>query len=120
VVKNALLGFIICIACLIPPLIHFISGPLGPLIGGWFAGSKSKSSIDQSILIGSTMGGLSILPIVLASVFGPSILPIENFYLGGSLTIILTVILLSYVTILGSIGAAIGGHMARKQNNDSK
>ena len=39
--KVAFIGLCITVGLLLIPLVHFVSGPLGPAIGGFIAGSKA-------------------------------------------------------------------------------
>lgn len=36
-IRASIIGTGIALLCFLPPIIHFISGPLGPLVGGYFA-----------------------------------------------------------------------------------
>ena len=115
--KNALIGFIVAILCTVPPLIHFISGPLGPFIGGWIAGSRSKASPEQSLTIGVLMGALVLGPVLLIAKFGSSISPIEDLNMDTTLGLFIGLGITFYVAILGAIGSAIAGHMANKSES---
>ena len=50
---DALIGAGVAIACLVPPVVHFISGPLGPLIGGAVAGGRSRARGLSALVIGA-------------------------------------------------------------------
>ncbi|MDP6101811.1 MAG: hypothetical protein QF579_00660 [Dehalococcoidia bacterium] len=54
--KHALMGFGISLVYPLPPLVHFVSGSLGLLIGGWFAGSKHWAEPGQAVSIGVPVG----------------------------------------------------------------
>ncbi len=112
-IKNAFIGFIVSLLCIAPPVIHFVTGPLGPLIGGWIAGSRTKSSLEQSIVIGFVMGFFMTFPVatvMLVSRFGAN----EEATVDGLLLILIGVGVLWYTTILGIVGAALGGKMTNK------
>jgi nitric oxide reductase large subunit len=106
--KHALMGFGISLACLLPPIVHLISGPLGPFIGGWFAGSKHQATPSQAIGIGSLMGLFMVLPLV-------ALLAVNNLVLSwvedDSLLIIIGIVVLGYTAVLGTVGAMVGGYM---------
>ena len=104
--KHALLGFVISLACLLPPIVHFVTGPLGPLIGGWFAGSKHRADPGQAIGIGVLMGLFMVLPLAAMLAFYNLLLSLEN-----DLLLIIGIVMLGYTTVLGSLGAMIGGWM---------
>ena len=45
-VKYAFMGFgitFVCLFTIVIPIVHFVSVPLAPLIGGWFAGNSAKA-----------------------------------------------------------------------------
>ncbi|MBI2855984.1 MAG: hypothetical protein HYX93_03965 [Chloroflexi bacterium] len=109
--KHALFGLGVSLLCLLPPLIHFVSGPLGPLIGGWLAGSRAEASPGQAVGIGSVMGLLMALPVGAALVVDsvrPSLIP----WVDGNVLLALGIAMLGYTTFLGTLGAVIGGYMA--------
>jgi len=60
-IRSGLLGVGIAILCLIPPGIHFVSGPLGPGIGGFFAATrvhargKHIASIALTLAVGEAI-----------------------------------------------------------------
>ena len=107
-IKHALMGFGISLACLLPPIVHFVSGPLGPFIGGWFAGSKHRATPGQAMGIGSLMGLFMVLPLV-------AVLAVNNLVLSwvedDSLLIIIGIVVLGYTAVLGTVGAMVGGYM---------
>ena len=118
-IKQAFFAVVISLACLLPPLIHFVTGPLGPLIGGWFAGSKTQASQPQAVILGLLMGLIVAFILALLLVVAmmiPSLMPeIELAMIG---IVILGVI--SYTIMLGSIGALLGGYMVRRSAASAK
>jgi hypothetical protein len=56
VVKAMVMAVVICVLCLLPPIVHFITGPLGPAIGGYFAGNRMKLTGGQAALLGLVLG----------------------------------------------------------------
>ena len=113
--KHALMGFGISLACLLPPIVHFASGPLGPFIGGWFAGSKHQATAGQAIVIGMLMGLIMVLPLAV-------VLAVYNllFSLENDLLVIVGVVMLGYTTVLGTVGAIVGGHMAGRPSRKAE
>jgi hypothetical protein len=116
-VKHALLGFGISLACLLPPIVHFVSGPLGPFIGGWFAGSKHQATPGQAIGIGVLMGLFMVLPLAVA-------LAINNLVLfrddNASLLVFIGIAVLGYTTVLGTVGAMVGGYMVGRSSRKTE
>ena len=114
--KYALIGFGISLACMIPPGIHFVTGPLGPVIGGFFAGNKHKAHPDQALGIGVLMGLFMVLPvgIVLAV---DKLAPSLNSWIDSDILTIAGLIVLSYTVLMGSLGAIVGGYIATRTPN---
>src|SRR3712207_5413543 len=52
IAKGAALAAAISLACLLPPLVHFVTGPLGPAIGGYFSGSRLRLNPSEAALVG--------------------------------------------------------------------
>ena len=107
--KVAFIGLCITVGLLLIPLVHFVSGPLGPAIGGFIAGSKAKSTPGESFLVGSIMGIYSLLIILPILWIATIMFEFQSFW------IILTIICYLYISILGIGGALIGGNMANQR-----
>ena len=108
-IASALLGVTISVACLLPPVVHFITGPLGPFIGGYFAGSRIKATPIMALSIGGMMGILSVLPILGLVALLRRWMDIE---VGLVYPISFGVSL--YISLLGGGGAMLGGATASK------
>ncbi len=119
-IVGGLIGFGTALACLLPPIIHFISGPLGPLIGG-FTGSYTRKNtpskggvVSIGLVIGLGLGLLFLLAglFLLSSTLISSIEQLTGLALPHNLptgTLIKTgLILLVYGSLLGSLGAFLG------------
>ena len=61
-----LLGALIALGCFLPPLVHFVSGPLGPLIGAFVVSNRWRLSVRGQALVPLTIG--SVLAGVVAAV----------------------------------------------------
>ncbi len=114
-VKGALIGFVIALAMLLPPIIHWVSFPLGPLIGGFFGGSKARVRPAHAPVIGLLMGLFMVLPVVVILIVLGAVA--ETTIPKGLRSILGVVgaVIIVYTTFMGSIGAAIGGSMALRQ-----
>lgn len=108
--KGVLIAIAITFGALIPPIIHFVSGPLGPFIGGYVGVASWKSRPDDpltaGILFGVTMGlvmGLLALMVLLILGLATGILS------GGMAAIAIGAAVggVGYIAILGTIGAAV-------------
>ena len=57
--KQIIAGFIgalISIVCIVPPILHFVTGPLGPFIGGFIGGLTCTFNKHSKYIIGLTIG----------------------------------------------------------------
>jgi|TARA_B110000263_G_C15184895_1_gene453326 hypothetical protein len=117
-IKCAFMGFGITLICIIIPLVHFLTGPLAPLIGGWFAGNKFKANTKESLILSLLMGVFMIIPlsgIILTLTYTRHYftdvlampLPSNEFIRT------IPLYLLIYITSLGFIGSIIGGRMGK-------
>ena len=113
--KGALIGFAIALAMLLPPMIHWVSGPLGPLAGGFIGGSRARADGWRALGVGLLMGLFMILPIVVILLVVNSVA--ESLIPGGMRKMlgIVAVVIVLYTGFMGSIGAAIGGYLMVKQ-----
>ena len=109
--KYAFLGFGITFACLLTiviPIVHFVTVPLAPLIGGWTAGYNAKATPDAAIGIGVLMGVLIVIPVAIAVIVAGVAFSVDDFILRA-----LGFGIPALTVVLGSIGAIIGGGMSR-------
>ena len=106
--RQAFIGFAVNLLCLLIPLVHFITGPLGPLIGGWFIGSRHRMRPGRALMIGLLMSLFQVLPV--ATVLLMLMLAgMESKYLFR-----IGIVILGYTAVLGSVGAMLGGYMASR------
>lgn len=121
---SGLIGMGIAVGCLLPPLLHFVTGPLGPFIGGFFGGMKARAKWNGALIIGLTIGiGLTTFLILIGAIvmsFNISLPGImskmsdENSLTSMSILGI-ALIPFSIGSVLGTIGAFLGGKMANKE-----
>src|SRR5687768_7542162 len=74
---GGLLGAGVAVACLIPPILHFVTGPLGPLIGGAFAGVRFQTTGAYAPLAGLTIGAVLALVVPLLGTLLQAVLPVR-------------------------------------------
>jgi hypothetical protein len=115
---SGLLGAGVAMACLLPPILHLVTGPLGPFIGGFVAANRAKPGARGraiiAVTIGSGVAGLAgVAAFVLIGLAGRSQLP-SWFPASGTLAMILAGVW-TYATGLGAAGAAVSGAFARKE-----
>ena len=113
-IKYALMGFGVSVLCLLIPLVHFVSGPLAPLIGGWFAGNNAKAEPGQAAGIGLLMGVLMAIPAVAAPRVVDALAPFLMSWADDGMMLAIGIGLPLYTALLGTAGALIGGRMAAK------
>jgi hypothetical protein len=99
----------IAIGCLLPPLLHFITGPLGPFIGGLIATNlarpDSRGRTIIAVTVGTTVAAVCALTVVGIALFSsdkgpPSWFP-DNDTVG-----MLILGIWAYSTALGAAGVA--------------
>lgn len=120
---SGLIGFGISVLCIVPPIIHFVTGPLGPVIGGFIGGMRTRAKLSGAIAIGLTMGiclGLFVLLIGSIIMSFQLSLPgmMTHFVTTDSLTVLsllkFSLVPFSIAALLGTLGAYIGGRMINK------
>lgn len=112
-----LFGVAIAIGCLMVPVLHFISGPLGPFIGGWFAGNRIKAQGKDALVIAPTIG--VALAIIVGGVAAGVGMAIDNTAVRDAAAP-LGAFVLVYGTLLAAIGALLGGHLERGTKADGQ
>ena len=105
-----LIGAGVAVACLIPPIVHFISGPLGPLIGGAFAGARVRAGGLHALVAGLTVGVVLALTVPVLGVLLQAVLPVR---FPSEALVIVGIVSFVYSTALATAGAWIGAWMSR-------
>jgi len=121
-ILSGLIGFGICICCLLPPILHFITGPLGPLIGGFVAGTRTHANKKGAVVIGLMIGlNLTLLFILIFNIISGTglSLPVNlgsynssEFINMSNLSKIAAGVFL-YGSFLGILGAYLGGRIGK-------
>lgn len=111
------LGAGIAVGCAMPPLLHLVTGPLGPLIGGFVAGNRAHPRARGSVIIALTVGtvlagALGIGARIFIGLAGRSELP-RWFPSSGMLGVILGGVWF-YAAAMSTVGIAISRAFARK------
>lgn len=109
--KAAMVGAAVVAACVIVPVVHFITALPAPFIGGYIAGARTAVTPGQAILLGLLISLIAVAPLAAA-------LAIMVALVGFSVSFVLIVgaFYLFYSVALGSLGAVAGGASARKQD----
>jgi hypothetical protein len=100
----ALIAFAVSAICLLPPGIHFVTGPIGPLIGGYVVGSRFRLNAGESAIVGLVMG-VAIGAFLFVSFQKLDFMP----NLAPRASIPLAIVGALYVGVLGTLGAGLGG-----------
>jgi len=94
------------------PVVHFVTGPVSPFIGGFFGGRMLKAYSGRAMGLGLLMGlvvagGSGIVIAVIGFLFdvvrGDTRVLVILAATGASL----------YITVLGAFGALVGGNRSR-------
>lgn len=106
VIRGALIGFGLSIILLLIPIVHFVTGPLGPLIGGYVGGGVARAAPSQALGIGLLMAFFMATPVILISL---ALQSLEVWEPGQSLLMSVAGILALWAGIFGTVGAFFGG-----------
>ena len=115
-IKAVLIAVGITIGLLLPPIIHFISGPIGPFVGG-YVGVASWKNQPRTALTAGLIFGLAvflIFGIVAATVL--VILGLATSAISGgtgALIIGLSIGATIYIGALSTVGATVGASRGR-------
>lgn len=128
-VVSGVLGFAISLGCILPPLIHFVTGPLGPFIGGFVGGMRARAKLEGAAVIGLVMGTCLGAVAMLAG----SLLLKYQVSLPGAMGNVINSGSLNYAsifkiafipfgiaTVLGTTGAFVGGKVINKEAEKAK
>jgi hypothetical protein len=107
---GGLVGAGVAIASLLPPILQFVSGPLGPLIGGVVAGAKYRATGIHALVAGLTIGVLLALVVPVLATLLKAILPVV---VPTEALVAVGVIVFLYSTALGTAGAWMGGRIGQ-------
>ncbi|HVW26482.1 MAG TPA: hypothetical protein VHC69_14035 [Polyangiaceae bacterium] len=115
---SGLLGAGVAMACILPPLLHLVTGPLGPCIGGFVAANRGKPGARGRVVIALTIGTavtafIGTAAEVFTSLAGKSQLP-SWFPSSGTLAAILAGVWI-YSTALGAAGTAVSAALSRRE-----
>ncbi len=109
-----MLAAAVALACVLPPIVHFVSGPLGPGIGAFVAGLNLRCDFNRAAALGAVEAVVFVVAASIiafaASIFSPGLLPSVNWIV----TLVGGLVVFLYVFWLGTMGAWAGGAMARR------
>ena len=117
---SGLFGMGIALGCLLPPIVHLVTGPLGPLIGGLFAASRAKPGGRGQAVIALTIAtGFATLVggVLLALIASSGRKQLPDWLPSQGTTVALAVgAVFTYAGMLATLGVFIGSGAASKES----
>lgn len=119
-----LIGAAISIICVLPPILHFVTGPLGAFFGGMAGGARVSAGGRDAAIIGATIGlilaltgwfALGLALLVTASLPPSSIVGSPFANMNGGTVLTIGGAMLLYGAVLGGLGALVGGWTKRRK-----
>jgi hypothetical protein len=116
---TGLSALVIVVACVLPPILHFVTGPLGPLIGGLGAGSRMSGRPRERAIIALTVGvglalvtgGIGELWVAVASSLPAASAPTLSWPMLAEVS----TGLLGYGALLAGLGVTLAARLKRRQ-----
>jgi hypothetical protein len=115
-IKGGVIGFAVSVVCLLIPVLHFVLGPLGPIIGGYFGGTATKAGAGTALGIGFVMGLFLVPPLIIVAVLRNQIADAMPGPISPLILVVVAAVFPIYAMSMGTLGAAIGGQMAQKSS----
>ena len=110
--RAAVLGSVITFACVLVPIIHFITAVPGAFIGGYIAGLRISCPASKSFFLGSLIALLLVAPILVCTLVVAII-----FSYPLTFGIYISIVFIVWFGLSGTLGAYFGGVTARKKQN---
>lgn len=123
---GGLLGAAVALGCVLPPVLHLVTGPLGPLIGGFVAASRINPGTRGRAIIAVTVGTLlagavgAVASVIAAlspstPVAGSGVQSWLTGLVAGPALLAVLGIVWTYATAMAAAGTAISGALSRKR-----
>ena len=116
---SGLIGAVVSVCCIFPPILHLVTGPLGPFIGGFVAANRVKPTRRARIVVALTIATVlsafigSALTIA-ASIATKDELP-DWFPTTAPRIAVLGAIVWAYAGTLAGLGTIVRGAVARSE-----
>lgn len=113
-----IVGAGVSLGCLLPPILHLVTGPLGPAIGGFVAANKVRQSARAQLIVAVTIatalasfvgGAVSLAAHVAAANELPDWFPTTAGKIIG-----LSSVVFLYAGVLSTIGTIVRGKVGTK------
>ena len=105
--KGALVAFVILVAGLPVPVLHFFWAPVAPFVAGFFGGAVAKADEGRILLFGLVVAGLMAIPalvILLLRFLGG----LEQIYsLSSTLVVVVAIAIVPYTWFGVTVGALV-------------
>lgn len=110
IVEGIVLCGIVSLLALLPPGLHFVTGPLGPIIGGFAAGAALRLRAAEAFILGVVLALLIGLPApILLTELG--ILP----HLATAALVFFSLLAAVYIGVFSMAGAYLGAQSGRRR-----
>ena len=116
-VSGVLVALAVMVALLMIPVVHFVSGPIGPFVGGFIGIGRWKKRPESPLVAGLAFG--LVLGLLLAAVAATVLvaLALATDVISGGTGILVTGAVVGgalYVTALAMGGAMVGASRAKR------
>ena len=109
--KAATIGSVVTIACVLVPLVHFITAIPGAFIGGYIAGLRIVCPANKSFFLGSLMALQLVVPIFICTLIVAML-----FEYSLTFAVYTSLVFVVWFGLSGTLGVYLGGATARKKN----
>jgi hypothetical protein len=116
---SGLIGAAVSVACVLPPILHLVTGPLGPMIGGFVAANRvhqgARARIIVSLTIATALSGFIGSALTLASsIAAKNELP-DWFPATPPRIAAVVAVIFAYAGILASVGTVLRGAVGQRK-----
>jgi len=118
---SGLIGAVVSVCCIFPPILHLVTGPLGPFIGGFVAanrvGPTPRARFLVALTIATTLASFIGLALTIASsIAAANELP-DWFPATPTKIAVVTMVVWTYAGTLAAVGTITRSAVARNQSS---
>jgi hypothetical protein len=116
---SGLIGAVVSVCCIFPPILHLVTGPLGPFIGGFVAANRVQPTPRARFLVALTIATTLATFIasalsVASSIAAANELP-DWFPATPTRIAVVTIVVWTYAGTLAAVGTITRSAVARSQ-----
>jgi len=116
---SGLIGAVVSMCCIFPPILHLVTGPLGPFIGGFVAANRVQPTTRARVVVALTIatalaGFIGGAVTIASSIAAKNELP-DWFPTTPAKIAVLTVVVWTYAGTLAALGTITRSAVARNQ-----